>query len=77
MALSATTDVKVVRDSPRTRGSQEAEAEKVDENATKKSRALTKRKGAERRPIRRRNIDAKSDEVKSKGTRASWIHVLQ
>jgi hypothetical protein len=54
MTWPATTDVEVLCDSPPTRGSQEAEAKKVNENATKKSRTMTKRKGSERAALRRR-----------------------
>jgi hypothetical protein len=54
-----------------TRGSQAAEAQNADENATKKPRALTKRKEAKRAARRRRNKAAKSEEAMSKGKRTS------
>jgi hypothetical protein len=61
----------VVCDLPPTRGSQKAEAEKPDDNATKKSRALTKQKGSERAALGRRRKAAKSVETKRKGRRTS------
>jgi hypothetical protein len=57
---------QVVCDSPPKQGSQEAEAEKADESATKKPCALTALTRPERAALRRRKISTKSEEAKKK-----------